>query len=320
MVNSRIADTNFILYTFHVRLLRHSSRGSALLIAMIILILVTLLTTVFLELIWGSAQTVQGIEASNVAYYQAVWVIEEQLIAPTVSKKTPWNIAPVVKPTPAGYTGRHLDVSTWASIMPEAGKGNSPYDDDYNIISLGNPVQIVIPPWLGNWTTVSFEFRIPLIGSGSTNISASMSASGLVLWTLGYSGASLYASGETNIFRWWDIGTPTTTLFPAFMGLTNSWSSVPISDFATNVNYLGTNWANCVNYACTLKLSMIRPILTTDNVSLPFLEYRINFWVPVPSQFMTLDATAYAYGFQRTRTIRIPQVTTNTALDFAVLQ
>jgi hypothetical protein len=30
--------------------------------------------------------------------------------------------------------------------MPEAGKGNSPYDDDYNIISLGNPVQIVIPP------------------------------------------------------------------------------------------------------------------------------------------------------------------------------
>lgn len=35
---------------------------------------------------------------------------------------------------------------------------------------------------------------------------------------------------------------------------------------------------------------------------------------------MTLDATAYAYGFQRTRTIRIPQVTTNTALDFAVLQ
>ncbi len=113
---------------------------------MIILILVTLLTTVFLELIWGSAQTVQGIEASNVAYYQAVGVIEEQLIAPTVSKKTPWNIAPVVKPTPAGYTGRHLDVSTGAVIMPVTNKGNSPYDDDYNIISLGNPVQIVIPP------------------------------------------------------------------------------------------------------------------------------------------------------------------------------
>jgi hypothetical protein len=59
---------------------------------MIILILVTLLTTVFLELIWGSAQTVQGIEASNVAYYQSVGIIEEQLIDSTVTKKTPWNI------------------------------------------------------------------------------------------------------------------------------------------------------------------------------------------------------------------------------------
>ena len=146
MVNSRIAGTNFILYTFHVRLLRHSSRGSALLIAMIILILVTLLTTVFLELIWGSAQTVQGIEASNVAYYQSVGIIEEQLIDPTVSKKTPWNI----KSYSGAYTntGRKLEVSTGSAIMPVVGKGNSPYDDDYNIISLGNPVQIVIPPGL----------------------------------------------------------------------------------------------------------------------------------------------------------------------------
>lgn len=302
-----------------MRLLRHSSRGSALLISMIILILVTLLTTVFLELIWGSAQTVQGIEASNVSYYQAVWVIEEQLIASDVSKRTPWNIAN--RTENFSQTGRSLAVSTGASIMPEAGKGNSPYDDDYNIISLGNPVQIVIPPWLGDWTTVSFEFRVPNIGSWSTLVSSSMSASGLILWTLGYSGASLYASGETEIFRWWDIGTPTTALFPAFDGLTNSWSSVQVSDFTTNVNYLWTNWANCADYACTLKLSIIRPVLTDDNISLPFLEYRIDFGsVPVPSQFMILEATAYAYGFQRTRTIRIPQVTTNTALDFAVLQ
>lgn len=35
---------------------------------------------------------------------------------------------------------------------------------------------------------------------------------------------------------------------------------------------------------------------------------------------MTLDATAYSYGFQRTQVINIPQITTNTALDFAVLQ
>jgi hypothetical protein len=70
----------------------HSSRGSALLISLIILILVTLLTTVFLEVIWSSSKNVQGIEASNAAYYQALGIVEEQLIDPVVSKKSPWNI------------------------------------------------------------------------------------------------------------------------------------------------------------------------------------------------------------------------------------
>ncbi len=300
-----------------MRLLRHSSRGSALLISMIILILVTLLTTVFLELIWGSAQTVQGIEASNVSYYQAVWVIEEQLIASNVSKRTPWNIAN--RTENFSQTGRSLVVSTGAAIMPVAGKGNSPYDDDYNIISLGNPVQIVIPDGI-IWNNVSFEFRIPDIGSWSTSIHTNMASSGIILWTLGYSGASLYASGETNIFQWDDINTLSTWALSGMFGNTNSGSNMQVNTFYTDANYLWTSGGNCVNYACTLKLSMIRPVLTTDSISLPFLEYRIVFDVPVPSQFMTLEATAYAYGFQRTRTIRIPQVTTNTALDFAVLQ
>jgi hypothetical protein len=204
---------------------------------MIILILVTLLTTVFLELIWGSAQTVQGIEASNVAYYQAVGVIEEQLIAPTVSKKTPWNIAPVLKPTPAGYTGRHLDVSTGATLMPAAGKGNSPYSTNYNIISLGNPVQIVIPE-LVNWANVSFEFRIPNIGSWSQTLHPSMTSSGLILWTIGYSGASLYASGETNIFKWNNINLLSTWTLSSFNGTTNTWSSETFSNFYQSTTYL----------------------------------------------------------------------------------
>lgn len=35
---------------------------------------------------------------------------------------------------------------------------------------------------------------------------------------------------------------------------------------------------------------------------------------------MTLHADGFAYGFMRSRTVRVPQITTNTALDFAVLQ
>ena len=46
--------------------------------------------------------------------------------------------------------------------MPSAGRGNSPYDDDYNIIALGQPVQIVIPDGI-DWNNVDFHFRVPSI-------------------------------------------------------------------------------------------------------------------------------------------------------------
>ena len=167
--------------------------------------------------------------------------------------------------------------------------------------------------------TVFFDFKIPTIASGSTVLWPWMGSSWVVLWTLWYSWASLYASWETNIIQGWDIGNSLYEL-SSRIGTTNSWSSMQFIDFYTDSTYLGLWWSRCAPYNCTLKLSMIRPILTADGVSLPFLEYKITFNRPVPAQFMVLDATAYSYGFQRTKTVRIPQITTNTALDFAVLQ
>lgn len=82
----------------------------------------------------------------------------------------------------------------------------------------------------------------------------------------------------------------------------------------------------CTNYACTLKLSMIKNpdvrIAGEDISNFPFLEYKITFPSSdqIPLQFMTLDATGYVGDYARKRSVQIPQITTNTALDFAVLQ
>jgi hypothetical protein len=35
---------------------------------------------------------------------------------------------------------------------------------------------------------------------------------------------------------------------------------------------------------------------------------------------MVIDSSAYILGYLRSRQIRIPQITTNTAADFAILQ
>ena len=68
---------------------------------------------------------------------------------------------------------------------------------------------------------------------------------------------------------------------------------------------------------------MIRPITTLDGRRVPFLEYKIAIVgtsPAIPEQFMKIDAKGYAYGFMRTRTLELPQITTSNALDFAVLQ
>ena len=65
---------------------------------------------------------------------------------------------------------------------------------------------------------------------------------------------------------------------------------------------------------------MLRPFVTDLWKSYSFLEYKIEFPIPVPSQYMVIDSSAYILGYLRSRQIRIPQITTNTAADFAILQ
>jgi hypothetical protein len=304
-----------------------SHRGSAILVSLIVLILLSMMTTVFLERIWTFSQTSKGIETSNMAYYDALWVIEEQLIYTWVTRYQPWNIQNL---SDTGWVNvwRSLMVSTGSRYIPNPSEGNSSFDSDYNIITLGEPIQLVIPEWI-DWANVNFDFRIPTINGMTWDVHPSGMSSWYILWTIGYTGASLFANGETEIFRWDHINIWWFFGFWGFSGITNTWSLSLVSNFYSDPTdeFLGNGGAyggtNCTWYNCTLKLSLIRPVPLDDNERiLPFLEYKITFpwWITVPSQYMTLKADAYAYGFFRSRTIRVPQITTNTALDFAILQ
>ncbi len=297
-----------------------SRRGSALIIGLIIAVLLTIMATSFLEKILNLGQTSWGINNSAQAYSLATGLIEEQLMDPLMTKAEPWNIPPASEGSATSDTGRTLVVNTGGVTLPNLGKWNSPFDSDWNIIGMGEPVQIVIPDGIPNWNPdVKFYFRVPKIsGQWSTGALASISNSGIILWTFWYSGASLYASGETEIF----VGSEIDSGFHYLAlkeGFTNTGTASTFQDFYTNY------WSNCVNYQCTLKLSMIRPFLTDDSSnpqSFSFLEYRIEFptGMNIPSQYMIIDSTSYVYGYLRSRQVRIPQITTSTATDFAVLQ
>lgn len=166
-------------------MISHNHRGSAMIIALIVLILLTLMSTVFIEKLIRFSEASDGIENSNIAYYNALGMIEETLYSPTVNKYTPWTVANSGSILSTGK-GRSMKVSTGSNAIPESGKGNSPYDKDYNIIALGEPVQIVIPDGITTWGSISFTFKVPITDSGAlsaTGTDISKAASGAVLWT-----------------------------------------------------------------------------------------------------------------------------------------
>lgn len=302
----------------------HSHRWSALIVGMIIVVLLSILTTSFLEKVLNLWKTSGWIKSSAESYALATWLIEEQLIDSNMTKESPWNIrerrdGPVLM----NSTGRVLYASTGWFTMPvqwvsgNPWKWNSPFDTNWNIIGIGDPIQIVIPENI-TWNTVNFYFRVPTI-PWETEATGSISGSGIILWTFGYSGASLYASGETNIFRFYDID-GTIKKIEWYEWQTNTGSISTFNYFYTDASGVWPNWVKCTWYQCTLKLSMIRPFVTDLGKTYPFLEYKIDFPVSIPSQYMVIDSSAYINGFLRSRQIRIPQITTNTATDFAILQ
>lgn len=294
-----------------------SQRGSALIIWLIITVLLTIMTTSFLEKILGLGQISGWITNSAQSYSLATWLIEEQLMDSNMTKQAPWNIATVHSGTSTSDTGLTLLAATGGTIIPMHLKWNSLFDSDWNIISMGDPVQIVIPDGIA-WNNVDFRFRVPTI-SGATLTGALNIWSWVILWTFGYSGSSLYASGETDIFVWSMIDGSLHHI-DTFNWLTMTWTLMTFSNFYTDaIN--GTGNRCTAAYHCTLKLSMIRPFLTIGWQVFPFLEYKIDFnGTTIPSQYMVIDSSAYNYGYIRSRQIRIPQITTSTATDFAVLE
>ncbi len=301
-----------------------SHQGSVLIVALIIVVLLSIMTTTFLEKVLNLGKTSGGIHNSAQAYSLATGLIEEQLMDPAMTKAAPWNIS--VYSGSSAYTGRSLTAATGAFIMPEQWvwwlpwKWNSTFDSNWNIIGIGEPIQIVIPEGI-NWSAVNFYFRVPNI-PGETTSTGNASNSGIILWTFGYSGASLYASGETHIFKFIDIDGNSKSI-NSYSGNTSSGSSATFWFFYGDSTIgVGPSGNKCTWYQCTLKLSMIRPFIALiSSRSYSFLEYKIDFVdKTVPSQYMVIDASAYMYGYLRSRQIRIPQITTSTATDFTVLQ
>lgn len=139
----------------------------------------------------------------------------------------------------------------------------------------------------------------------------------IINWNLTASGDTLQASGsQINADQINNLATK--ILFhPGSLnrfGKTLSGSSTTFYGFYNNINYCkGTQ-------KCTIKFSLINPLVLTSGEKAPYLEYQAHFNVPVPLQTAVIEAQGYAGGFRKNITRFIQQMTTNEALDFTVFQ
>lgn len=315
--------------------LRHSW-GFALIIAVALLGFVTTMTVVFIEKLYPYSRMVRNIEDSNIAYYNAITSIEATLF--TMSGTHPWDGIP--QSTAVTDTGYLMYMTTGSSIIPAPSKGNSPYNADWNIFSLGQPVQLVIPNGVDWWDpSMQFRFRIPpqfLSWVALADRAFQNNGSGYINWMFVYDTGAFYADTEVNTIPWtqifisgWAVNNTPQFNFAADLSAVygryyvDSIFTGELEDYYNNAAYgPWINGANCAGYNCTLKLSIIRPLKLVNGKTIPYLEYQVEFpnSTILPLQFMTLQSYGYSRGYIRTRRIFVPQITTNTALDFTVFQ
>ncbi|MDD2566175.1 MAG: hypothetical protein PHZ26_02615 [Candidatus Gracilibacteria bacterium] len=304
--------------------LYRNKKGSALMIAIICIVIISSIMIYFLEKLLPIARNIKGIENSTVAYYNGLSGIEQSLLfMKTASVGTESGVTYNTS-NPQGYS---FQITASGTKIPIAGEGNSEYNSGRNIIGPGQPIQLAIGSGI-TWSSVELKFKAP-DGMGLTG---TLDNSGIINWQLSGkntdgTGIILYASGESNMIKGGMIdGNP--IYLDTKDGFDLNGSGGTFDDFYDTdgspfnaTTGLGANGANCTSNSCTLKLSIINPLIGTGGQAIPYLEYKIDFgFVKVPLQYAIIQSDGYSYGFKRHIRSTARQQTTSEALDFTIFQ
>ena len=140
-------------------------------IAMWIVILLWLLTTTIIEYILPFSKNIKWVENSTRALYQSISWIEETLY---FIKKTRDNNINEFIYKPSGVESFN---STWAlsflvktnssgNVIPMSGKWESIYNNNWDVLSLTNPIQIPIWKWvITNFIDFEIAIKVPDLDS-----------------------------------------------------------------------------------------------------------------------------------------------------------
>jgi len=307
----------------------NNKKWFSLILAMWLVIIISLLAITILEYVIPFSKDIKWVENSSKAYYQANSWIEDWLYEVNVRNNS-WTIDNTTEYSDTDFSwnlnSEYSTISSWTTL-PQAGEWNSSYDNDWNTISLWNPVQLEI--WNQNidltWD-LDIEFRVPDLDWTIT--------SEILSWSI--------ISPYTSIVNW-QLSSSSETLNSSWSIITNNDILESIQDFSDDkIDLWAAQWVdlawnewlteifwtfydnNCWLWeSCTLKFSIVNKLeLNSDLVSVPYLEWQMNVTSTknIPLRFTKISSSWKSTWFKKDLEVKVASQTVNEAFDFTVFQ
>ncbi len=283
-----------------------------------------MIMTVFYEIVIPRARNVKGIEQSNIAAYNAESGIEASLNSFSGSNPVAdVDTGSVGIYSVSGSIKRECVIGP--CVFPESWKGNSPTSSDYNIIRPGSPIQIPFNDDITTFWWLKIEFHMPDAFGWSARTLKNQSSKEYFIWTFTTNPAASWTA-KSITSQSWELLQINSWGYPfAVVGnMVSDWIENNWTKWTKLWTFITNNKSDCTWYKCTLKIWLIRDLITDTNVQIPYLEYRIitsaGNPLKIPLQYATLTSTGTQGSFSKTVTREVERFTTNEAFDFTVLQ
>ncbi len=304
--------------------MKHSNKNAfSIIMALWLTLLMSLLVLFLLEFIIPYTKNVKGIENSINAYYQAEWAVEEALLH---FDKESFSSSQQSSAYSSDAIDSKYDTEIEGNIIPPAGKWNSEFSKDYNMLSILNGVQLEVwnNRFYGTFWDVKVYLKVPNTSTDSLDLKEWTNAQGQpihpVWWYLASEGNSLSAVKD-SFFEKADVCNSQEN---NCSGKSFSWKKGKI----LNGTYAGTErdietyynnhcWAGSW---CQLILLLQHNLETTTWVFIPALEYEIDFWWNVPLYNATINASWKSSGFQKDLEVTVSQQSWDASTNFAIIQ
>jgi hypothetical protein len=313
--------------------IQDNNKWFSIVLAMWITIVVWMISILILEYIIPFSRNIKWVENSSSAYYHAYAWVEESLWF--LSQKNIWTPNNVGF-TPSATWSSHNLVSMTSEIPPSWYGNTELNDKDWNMFDQNTPIQLsLIDSWGVKISNIDFSDTNIIFRSPNISWSWSHTLSGwtlpLVNWIFSWINAAwepvvLNASwslSNNNYITVDNVNAGNTIDLWVKDGITLTWDKCTVQQFYDNL--WPCAWNKWLDSEPTLKFSIINKLDITPQWIIPYIEYKMEFLdgftpVEIPWRYSQIETAWKSYWYKKHIDIKIPQLSTNQAFDFAVFQ